>query len=133
MYQRFKTNKHHSIARAHTHTHMHTHTHTHTCVILGIKIKNPRFQVLAAASMKMTVFCDVTLCFLVEIDHGFLITLILEAVRTSETSVNSYETTRRNNLEGSHFQTYACLFAFCQNIDAASFIFQNVVKYRSCF
>jgi hypothetical protein len=56
-----------------------------------------RFQVLTAASMKMTVFWDVAPCSLVEIsgpDDG--------AASTSKTSVNFYQTTQRNNPEDSH-------------------------------
>jgi hypothetical protein len=45
-----------------------------------------------AASMKMSVFWHVAPCILVEI----YITVITETVSTSETSVNFYETTRRN-------------------------------------
>jgi hypothetical protein len=34
-----------------------------------------------------------------------LIALMMETKRTSETSVNFYQTTRRNNSEGRHFPT----------------------------
>jgi hypothetical protein len=34
--------------------------------------------------------------------HGSLITLMIEAVSTSETSVSFYETTRRNIVEDGH-------------------------------
>jgi hypothetical protein len=50
-----------------------------------------RFQVPAAASMKMTAFWDITWA-----RSRLLIALMMEAVRTSETSVNFYETTRSN-------------------------------------
>jgi hypothetical protein len=61
-----------------------------------------------AASLKMTTFWDIALCSLVEVEQRFrgsycrhhaLIALMMEAVRTSETSVNFYETTRRRNPE----------------------------------
>jgi hypothetical protein len=45
----------------------------------------------------MAVFWDVALCSLVKIILRFrLIALMMEAAITSETSVNFYETTRRN-------------------------------------
>jgi hypothetical protein len=50
-----------------------------------------KFQVIAAR-MKMAVFWVVAPCSLVE------------AANTSETSVNFYETTRRNNPEDSHLR-----------------------------
>jgi hypothetical protein len=52
-----------------------------------------RFQVLTAASMKMTV------------------TLMMEAVSTSETEVNFHQTTRHCILEDSHLQ-YASYYIF---------------------
>jgi hypothetical protein len=70
-------------------------------------------SVLAAASMKMTVFWVVASCRLVEAYRRFKGTchllfqdddaLMMEAASTSETSVNLYQTTRRNNPEDSHF------------------------------
>jgi hypothetical protein len=56
-----------------------------------------RFQVLSAAIIKMTAFWDIAPCSLVEVDgpeDG--------AVYTFETSVNFYETIRRNITEGCH-------------------------------
>jgi hypothetical protein len=50
-----------------------------------------RFQVLTATNMKMAVF------FIIK-------AMMMEAVTTSETSVNFYRTTRRNFPEGSHLQ-----------------------------
>jgi hypothetical protein len=54
-----------------------------------------RFQALTAMSLKMTVFWDIASCSLVEVYWRFrgshcLIALIMEAVSTSETSVNFY-------------------------------------------
>jgi hypothetical protein len=47
--------------------------------------------------------CDVAPCSLVEIYRSFrLIALMMEAVSTSETSVNFYQTTGRNAPEDSH-------------------------------
>jgi hypothetical protein len=76
-----------------------------------------RFQVLTAMSTKITVFWDIALCCLLESDQHFrgahclhqgdeshLITLMMEAVGTSETSVNFYQTTRCNIQENSHLQ-----------------------------
>jgi hypothetical protein len=60
------------------------------------------FQVLTAASMKMTVFWGIAPCIIVEIDRRFRcaycfhnIALVMEAARTSETSVYFNENTRR--------------------------------------
>jgi hypothetical protein len=58
------------------------------------------FQVLTAASMTFIFFWDVSPCSLVKVDRRFrgaycsIITLMMEAVRTSETSVNFNVTTR---------------------------------------
>jgi hypothetical protein len=61
-----------------------------------------RFEVLTAASMKMTVFWDVAPCSLVEVYRCFrAIVLMMEAVNTSETSVYFNQTTRSNILEES--------------------------------
>jgi hypothetical protein len=63
-----------------------------------------RFQVLTAASMKPGGFWDIAHCSLVGLDRRFrvIISLMMEAVRTSETLVYSNETTRRYILEGSY-------------------------------
>jgi hypothetical protein len=58
------------------------------------------FQVLTAASMNMTAFWDMAPCSLVKVDRRFryacwLIALIMEAVRISETSAYFNKTTRR--------------------------------------
>jgi hypothetical protein len=58
-----------------------------------------RFQVLTAASMTMRAFWDVAPCSMGEVDRRFrnaycLKALMIEGVRTSETSVY-FETTRR--------------------------------------
>jgi hypothetical protein len=56
----------------------------------------------------MTVSWDVAPCRLVEVYRRFrgayCLALIMEAVRTSETSVNFYQTTRRYNREDSHLR-----------------------------
>jgi UDP-N-acetylmuramyl pentapeptide phosphotransferase/UDP-N-acetylglucosamine-1-phosphate transferase len=56
--------------------------------------------------MKVTVFCDVAPCSLGQTHRRFrdayFIALILKSVSTSETSVNFYETTRRNIPEDTH-------------------------------
>jgi hypothetical protein len=58
-----------------------------------------RFQVLMAASMKFRVFWDVLPCSKVEVDRrlrcAYCDALMMEAVRTSETSVNFNLTTRQ--------------------------------------
>jgi hypothetical protein len=67
-----------------------------------------RFEVLTAASIKMAVFWVVAPCSLVEIYRlsEVLAASIIRAMiaSTSETLVNSYQTTRRNTPEDSHFQ-----------------------------
>jgi hypothetical protein len=57
---------------------------------------NVRFEVLTAASMKMAVFWVVVPC-----SHSFF----MAAANASETSVNFYQTSWRNNTEDSHLQT----------------------------
>jgi hypothetical protein len=52
-------------------------------------------------------FWDVALCSLVEV-YRRLIALMMEAASTSETSVNFYQTTRRNIPEGSRLNVYCC-------------------------
>jgi hypothetical protein len=49
----------------------------------------------------MTVFWVVAQCSLVEVYRRFAV--MLEAASTSETSVNFYQSTRRNNPEDIHF------------------------------
>jgi hypothetical protein len=58
--------------------------------------------------MKRTVFWDVALCSLIEVCRRFrgAIAMMMEAVSTSETSVNFYQTTWRKIPEDSHFQAY---------------------------
>jgi hypothetical protein len=58
-------------------------------------VKKVLFQVLTATSMDMAVFWVVVPCN---------IALMMEAASISETSVNFYQTTRRNNSEYSHLQ-----------------------------
>jgi hypothetical protein len=69
-----------------------------------------RFQVLTAASMKMTVFWDFEQCSLVEVYQRFRGACCLnhqgKAASVSETSGNFYQTTRCNNPEDSHLHTY---------------------------
>jgi hypothetical protein len=62
--------------------------------------------------MKLTACWEIVTCSLVEVDRRFrgatvsiitaMIALMMEAVRTSKTSVNFYKTTRHNTLEDSH-------------------------------
>jgi hypothetical protein len=59
------------------------------------------FQVLTAASMKMSVFWNVTLCRLKCLHHQGIV-LTMEATSISEMSVNFYQTRRRNIPEDSH-------------------------------
>jgi glycyl-tRNA synthetase alpha subunit len=61
----------------------------------------------------MTTFWDVTPCSLVEVYRSFIgacclhhQALMMEAVSTSETSVNFYQTTRGNIPEDSHLHTH---------------------------
>jgi hypothetical protein len=57
-------------------------------------------------SVKMTVFWDVAPCSLVELYRHFRgADLMMEAASASETSVNFYQTTRRNIPEDSHLHT----------------------------
>jgi hypothetical protein len=69
-----------------------------------------RFEVLTAASMKMTIFWVVVLCSLVEVYRRFrgvatsITTLMMEAASTSKMLVNFYQTALRNNPEDSHLQ-----------------------------
>jgi hypothetical protein len=73
--------------------------------------------------MKMAVFWDIAPCSLVEVYRRFrgafclhhqgdesLITLMMEAASTCETSVNFYQTTRRINPEDSHLHNFHYLF-----------------------
>jgi hypothetical protein len=67
--------------------------------------------------MKMTVFWDIAPYILIEIDRRFrgAFCLMMEAVNTSEKSVNFYETTRRTipedgHLQGDPFSQENCLF-----------------------
>jgi hypothetical protein len=57
---------------------------------------------------KMAVVWIVTLCSLVEFTDvsEVLAALMMEAASTCDTSVNFYQTTQRNNPEGSHHNTH---------------------------
>jgi hypothetical protein len=63
-----------------------------------------------AASIKMAVFWVVVPCRLVEVydilvmHAASIIRAMMEAASTSETLLNFYQTTRRNNPEDSHLQ-----------------------------
>jgi hypothetical protein len=63
-----------------------------------------RFQVLTATSMNMAAFWDVAPRILVDI-NGF-ITIVTEAVSSSETSVNIYQTTLCNTPDTSHLELF---------------------------
>jgi hypothetical protein len=78
------------------------------------------YQVLAAVTMKMAVFWIVASCGLVRVSQGFRglyclrhqgdespIALMMESVRTYETSVNIHQSTRRYNPEDGHLR---CIF-----------------------
>jgi hypothetical protein len=79
-----------------------------------------RFQVLTAANMKIRAVWDITPCSPVVVDRRFrgadclhnqddvFITRLLEAVRTSETSVCYNETTRRNRPENKTIPETSC-------------------------
>jgi hypothetical protein len=58
----------------------------------------------AACSVHRILLYLVVLIIFVEEDDA-LILATMKATRTSETSVNIYQTTRRNNIEGSHLHT----------------------------
>jgi hypothetical protein len=62
-----------------------------------------RFQFLTAASMMMAIFWVVAASIIKAI------TMMTEAASTSETSVNFYQSTRRNNSEDSHLHPQ-CMF-----------------------
>jgi hypothetical protein len=50
------------------------------------------------------------------------IALMMVAARTSETSVNVYQTTRRNNPEDSHLKIMAKLIKYCKPIFILHFV-----------
>jgi hypothetical protein len=60
------------------------------------------FQVLTAASMKMTVFWVVAPCCYKFTDGSWRWALMMEAASTSEMSVNLYQTARCYNPEDRH-------------------------------
>jgi hypothetical protein len=76
------------------------------CLILPSVV---RFNFLTAARMNIRAFWDISVCSLV----GVIMALIMEAVRTSETSVYSKETTWRYIPEGSNLLTLFYLFVVC--------------------
>jgi hypothetical protein len=70
-----------------------------------------------AMSMQMTVFCVEVLCSLVQVYQRFgdtycLITLIAEAVSTSEMLVNFCQTSWWYNLKDSHLQMIMWFYVF---------------------
>jgi hypothetical protein len=78
-----------------------------------------RFQILTAASMKLAVFWDVAPFSLAVACRRFgLIALMMEAASTSETSVNFYQTTRRNNHRRENLKTYLDDMDMCRDVEA---------------
>jgi hypothetical protein len=82
--------------------------HRHTLDVNNIL--SARLEVLTAVITKMAVFWVVAPCSVVEVYQHFrspccLIALMMEAVRTSETMVNLYQTTWRYNPEDNHLQS----------------------------
>jgi hypothetical protein len=73
-----------------------------------------RFEVLMAMSIKIAVFWDVVPCSLVDTDLLIYvseelttsITLMMEAVNSSEMPINIYQTTQCYNPEDSHLHGY---------------------------
>jgi hypothetical protein len=65
------------------------------------------FEFLKATSMKMTVFWDIAPCSLGETERWW-IALMMEAVSTSETSVNFSQTTRHIIPEDGHLRSSLC-------------------------
>jgi hypothetical protein len=87
------------------------------------------FQVITAASMKMTVFWVAAPCSLAEVYRRFRgpcclhhqgdeIALIMEQGSTSEASDTFSQTTRRKHPEDSHLHTYFCWIraSYCGNV-----------------
>jgi hypothetical protein len=72
--------------------------------VLLLIINNVGFQVLTASNMKMRAFCDIAPYNLAEVDRRFRglhhQDLIMEAVRTSQTTVYFEETKRPHIPEG---------------------------------
>jgi hypothetical protein len=86
-----------------------------------IKYRFVGFEVLTALSMKMAVFWVVAQCSLVEVYQRFRGPCCLHPsiIRTSETLVNFYQTTRRYNPEDRHLQVpFSCS--------------SDVIKIRTC-
>jgi hypothetical protein len=80
-------------------------------LVQHIKVRHMRFLTTCTIyNSKMTVFWDGSPCSLVEVYRCFrgacydelLIALMMETASTSETSINFYQTTRRNIPEDSH-------------------------------
>jgi hypothetical protein len=85
-----------------------------------------RFEVVTAVRIKMAVFWVVEPCSLVEVYRRFrdvptsgLIALMMEAASTCETSVNFYQTTRRN-IPDDIFKSHAVLLCLRVKIAAQS-------------
>jgi hypothetical protein len=87
-----------------------------SCIVTlcGLAGRYVRFEVLTAASMKISVFWDVAPCSLV-VCQRFRGACCLHRqgdASTSETSVNFYQTTRRNIPEDRHLLVCRCVFFF---------------------
>jgi hypothetical protein len=93
-----------------------------------------RFQLLTAASMKMTVFWDVALCSLVEIYWCFrwATALMMEAAGTSETSVNFYQTMWCYNQGDSHLQSWKNKTVHVIWQDIPRIIIHTQLQYCKC-
>jgi hypothetical protein len=71
--------------------------------------------------MKMAVFWVVAGCRLVGVYQRFrLIALMMEAIQTSETAVNSHQSKRRYNPEDSHLQDIKVFFFVSHGVARAN-------------
>jgi hypothetical protein len=104
-------------------------------------MNNVRFQVLKAASIKITAFWEMVPCNIVEVDRRFRhayklpssghIALIMEEIYTSEKSVDFFETTLRYIPEGCHLLRHLA-FGFTDRQDVTS-VFVFVVYFTTLF
>jgi hypothetical protein len=102
-----------------------------------MNIKHVKFQIFTAASMKMTAVRDMTSCCLVELYRRFrgtiasIMKVIMEAVRTSETSVHFYEATRSHIPQNYHLNIGYVNVGYRFYIFILTFSFESCVHFRA--
>jgi hypothetical protein len=87
-----------------------------------------RYEVLTATGMKKAIFWDVAPCSLVDTDRHF-ITLKMEAVSSSETSINIYQTAQCYIPQDGHLEVRLTFITHVTNFETKIMLLFQRVPY----